>query len=58
MGSFHRGAARAFAAALLGVLVGSRIDKYIDEKTAKNIVIAVFILGGASILIKSLIMKA
>ena len=45
-------------AALLGVLVGSRIDKYIDEKTAKNIVIAVFILDGASILIKSLIMKA
>lgn len=45
-------------AAVLGIYVGGRIDKRMDEKLAKKLVIAVFILGGASILIKALIFQS
>ncbi|SFM29415.1 sulfite exporter TauE/SafE family protein [Pelosinus propionicus] len=44
-------------AAVLGVFVGSRIDKRIGEKLINQLVIVTFILGGISILIKSLILK-
>lgn len=45
-------------AAILGVFVGGRIDKKIDEALAKKLVIAVFILGGVSILIKAALFRA
>jgi uncharacterized membrane protein YfcA len=44
-------------AAVLGVFVGSKIDKKLDEKMVNQLVIATFILGGISILIKALIFK-
>lgn len=44
-------------AAALGLFVGGRIDKKISEKTAKRLVISVFILGGVSILVKALLFR-
>ncbi|MBP2659052.1 MAG: hypothetical protein H6Q69_2084 [Firmicutes bacterium] len=44
-------------AAVLGVLVGSKIDKKIDEKVVNQLVITTFILGGFSIFVKALIFK-
>jgi len=44
-------------AAILGVLVGSKIDKRINEKLINQLVIITFILGGISILIKALVFQ-
>lgn len=45
----------AFPAAFLGMFVGSRIDKKIDDELAHKLVIWVFILGGISTIVYSLI---
>ncbi len=45
-------------AAVLGVWVGSRIDRRMHEDTIKKMIIAIFILGGVSILVKALIFRA
>lgn len=51
-------AAISVPAAILGIYVGGKIDKKIDEKLAKRLVIGVFIMGGVSILVKALIFRA
>ena len=45
-------------AAFLGMWIGSQIDKHIDEKRIKKLIIYVFILGGLSTLIKALLFRA
>ncbi len=45
-------------AAVFGIMIGSRIDLRLNEKTANRLINAVFILGGVSILVKALIFKA
>lgn len=50
--------AASIPAIVLGMLTGSRVDKKLDEKKVKKIVIAMFLLGGISIFIKALIFKA
>ena len=40
---------------VLGFIAGSRVDRRLSEKTIRSIVIFLFILGGTSILIRSLI---
>ncbi len=45
-------------AAILGVWIGSRIDRSIPEAVIKRIIIAIFILGGISIFVKALIFRA
>jgi uncharacterized membrane protein YfcA len=41
-----------------GFFIGSRIDKKLSETTIRRIIIAMFMLGGLSILIKALVWKA
>ncbi len=45
-------------AAMLGIWVGGRIDRKLDEKKANAVIHTVFLLGGISILIKALIFKS
>lgn len=51
-------AAISVPAAVLGIFVGSLIDKKLDEAAAKKLVITVFIIGGVSILVKALFFRA
>ena len=44
-------------AAIIGLAIGGRIDRRIDEKRAKKAVIIVFIIGGISILVKALLFR-
>lgn len=41
----------------LGLIAGARVDHHLSDKALKNIVIFVFMLAGASILIKSLVFE-
>ena len=45
-------------AAILGVWIGTMIDRRMGERASKRFIIFIFILGGLSILIKSLIFRA
>jgi uncharacterized membrane protein YfcA len=44
--------------ALLGFYVGSRVDKRLSEKAIRYIIIAMFMAGGVSILVKALVLKS
>lgn len=43
---------------LAGLFIGHRLDKRISEKTVRFVVIFLFMLGGASILVKALLWKS
>ncbi len=43
---------------LLGFFVGSRVDRRLTEKTIRSIIIAMFMTGGVSILIKALVLRS
>ncbi|MFV0528875.1 MAG: sulfite exporter TauE/SafE family protein [Lachnospiraceae bacterium] len=45
-------------AAILGVLLGGKIDLKLSEKTANRLINAVFILGGISILVKAVLFQS
>ncbi|MDR1904493.1 MAG: sulfite exporter TauE/SafE family protein [Treponema sp.] len=48
----------ALPGAVLGFLAGSRIDKRLSETAIRRIIIFIFMLGGFSILLKAIILKA
>lgn len=45
-------------AAVLGVWIGTRIDRRMGERASKRFIIFIFILGGLSILVKALVFRA
>lgn len=49
--------ALSIPAAMLGMLLGNKIDQKLEGKTVNHLVITVFILGGVSILLKALIFR-
>jgi uncharacterized membrane protein YfcA len=55
--SFFKSLPYQYPVAVLGVFVGSKIDKKIDEKIINQLMITTFILGGFSIFVKALIFK-
>ena len=45
-------------AAILGVWIGTMIDRRMGERASKRFIIFIFILGGLSILIKSILLRS
>lgn len=45
-------------AIFLGLFIGSKVDKRLDEAKVKKVIILMFLLGGVSILVKALLFRA